>query len=553
MRYCRSTICYLPFLITMICCMPALALSPDQLLLIANSNSLEGGLLVKHYCEVRGVPKENVLALTLPAGEDISFMDYERLVVPQVRRYLRQHQLEKKIRCLVTFYGMPIRIRAQQNTPDLQSESQGLAQGLRRIVPKLEPMVVSAENFAASVDPDFQPQMGGGSTEDLTLRANRAGLAILLAMNHQSDPAQKKATLDRFINTFTPLFGLGPLLDRPGVHVNFSDTPAGQRAKKIVDEYQAAKQSVASLKDRPYDPSARQELRRLIGEYFGLLEYARLFQGQEDFIQTADAESALDNELPLVMWDYYPRTRWLMNPYRYDSPPRHLPPTFMTMRIDAPTADIARRMIDDSIAVEKTGLKGLMVIDARSAGSHADGYAECDLHLRYLAELVKAKAKISLMYDDRAELITRPPGNHIKNVALYVGWYSPNAYVPAFDFVPGSVGFHIASFTMTTLHSFPGNWCTGLMHDGIDATLGPCDEPYLSAFPLPDEFFPLLMTGKLPLAEVYWKTTPMTSWMMSMIGDPLYTPFKVNPPLAVSDLPITLQGAITEDDSGLGR
>ena len=61
------------------------------------------------------------------------------------------------------------------------------------------------------------------------------------------------------------------------------------------------------------------------------------------------------------------------------------------------------------------------------------------------------------------------------------------------------------------------------------ATLGPVSEPYLIAFPLPDDFFPLLMTGKQSLLEVYFRTVPHLSWQMILIGDPLYTPFRKNP------------------------
>ena len=47
----------------------------------------------------------------------------------------------------------------------------------------------------------------------------------------------------------------------------------------------------------------------------------------------------------------------------------------------------------------------------------------------------------------------------------------------------------------------------GLLIDGVVGTLGPVAEPYLQSFPTADEFFPLLLTGKLTLAEVYWRTT----------------------------------------------
>jgi hypothetical protein len=81
----------------------------------------------------------------------------------------------------------------------------------------------------------------------------------------------------------------------------------------------------------------------------------------------------------------------------------------------------------------------------------------------------------------------------------------------------------------------------GLLKDGVAATLGPVSEPYLQSFPPPDEFFPLLLTGRLTLAEVYWKTELMASWRMCLVGDPLYTPFEADPQMKVESLPVPLQ------------
>ena len=94
---------------------------------------------------------------------------------------------------------------------------------------------------------------------------------------------------------------------------------------------------------------------------------------------------------------------------------------------------------------------------------------------------------------------------------------------------------------MTSLRTQSNQWCRGLLLDGIAATLGPVNEPFLQAFPPPDEFFPLLMTGKYTLAEVYWKTLPSVSWQMAIIGDPLYNPFKARPALAIEALPQPLR------------
>jgi hypothetical protein len=76
-----------------------------------------------------------------------------------------------------------------------------------------------------------------------------------------------------------------------------------------------------------------------------------------------------------------------------------------------------------------------------------------------------------------------------------------------------------------------------LLQDGVGATEGSVAEPYLQSFPPADEFFPLMLTGKLTLAEAYWRTTPMVSWMQCCVGDPLYNPFLHNPQLSMADLP----------------
>ena len=122
---------------------------------------------------------------------------------------------------------------------------------------------------------------------------------------------------------------------------------------------------------------------------------------------------------------------------------------------------------------------------------------------------------------DSAEGLFQP--GDCPDTALYCGWYSLGRYVGAFTWKPGSVGYHIASAECQTLKE-PGSqvWCKRMLEEGVAATLGPVTEPYLSSFPLPDHFFPILMTGELPLLEVYFRTVPHVSWMQILIGDPFY-------------------------------
>src|SRR4029077_17075437 len=114
-----------------------------------------------------------------------------------------------------------------------------------------------------------------------------------------------------------------------------------------------------------------------------------------------------------------------------------------------------------------------------------------------------------------------------KYAALYCGWERLGKSVAPFDWVPGAIGYHMASSEMTTLRDANSQvWCKKMLEDGVAATIGPVYEPYLGAFPRPEEFFALLVQGDLTLAECYWRTTPFTSWNMALVGDPLYRPFK---------------------------
>jgi uncharacterized protein (TIGR03790 family) len=111
--------------------------------------------------------------------------------------------------------------------------------------------------------------------------------------------------------------------------------------------------------------------------------------------------------------------------------------------------------------------------------------------------------------------------------ALYCGWYSLSRYVDAFDWVPGAVGYHIASGECGTLRAGSGQgWCKRMLEDGVAATVGPVGEPYVQAFPVPEIFFSLLGDGDYTLAEVYFLSLPFLSWQMVLVGDPLYRPFK---------------------------
>jgi uncharacterized protein (TIGR03790 family) len=226
---------------------------------------------------------------------------------------------------------------------------------------------------------------------------------------------------------------------------------------------------------------------------------------------------------------------WIPNPffagYKAKDLARNREKVMIVSRVDGPTEDTVKRVIDESMETEKKGLTGKAYFDARwprpseEKNNKTDvGYGFYDRSIHRAADLVKKSGRMPVVVNDREELFQ--PGE-CPDAALYCGWYSLAQYVDAFKWRPGSVGYHIASSECRTLKQIESQvWCKRMLEEGIAATLGPVGEPYVQAFPIPEMFFEFLLDGSWTLAECYALSQPFWSWQLVLIGDPLYRPFK---------------------------
>jgi uncharacterized protein (TIGR03790 family) len=299
------------------------------------------------------------------------------------------------------------------------------------------------------------------------------------------------------------------------------------------------------LANQPRDAPARDRLRRFVADKSGAFVLHQVIEAQIAWVTVDETDASVDSELALALFPDYPRYRWQPNPLQRPATPDG-PRAVMTARIDGPTPQIARRIIDNAIGTEKAGLRGTAVFDSRGLpekkGNTLDGYGWYDQAIRNAAAYVSDKTDLKVFIDDRPQVILP---NTVENVATYVGWYSLQNYVPGSKFVSGAVGYHVASLELTSLRNPASKeWVSNLLRDGLDATLGAVSEPYLHAFPRPEEFFPILYTGQYTLAETYWLTVPMTSWKLILIGDPLYRPYAAGPAVKFEDLPPGIRGAL---------
>ncbi len=247
-------------------------------------------------------------------------------------------------------------------------------------------------------------------------------------------------------------------------------------------------------------------------------------------VRQRDPVASVDSELSLVKVRNYPLPDWLPNPYFIQFQQQKIEykkgQVMMVSRLDGPDADTVRRIIDESLAVEKRGLRGTAYFDARwpkaVPGKQLSGYTLYDDAIHRAAEI--SKKVLPTVLNDTEALFQK---GEAPEAALYCGWYSLAQYVDGFSWQPGAVAYHIASAECTTLKEQGSQvWCKRLLEEGVAATIGPVGEPFVQGFPLPQLFFGLLLDGDFTLVEAYTLSLPFISWKMVLIGDPLYQPFR---------------------------
>ena len=88
------------------------ALEPDEILVIANSDIAASVQIAQYYCEKRAVPTANILALPLGTSlsDTITRDNYEKQLAEPIRSRLASPEFAGKIRCLLTTYGVPIKV-----------------------------------------------------------------------------------------------------------------------------------------------------------------------------------------------------------------------------------------------------------------------------------------------------------------------------------------------------------------------------------------------------------------------------------------------------------
>jgi uncharacterized protein (TIGR03790 family) len=515
-------------------------IKPSQVLIIANSKVPESIQLANLYAQGRQIPSRNIIALPLPTKEEITRDQYNTLLACPVREFLTRMKLENKIKVLVTMYGVPLKIGAAVPTALERQCADEIKQKYFSVFSELEKrysdLVLMAKlplSTPTTLPGRQEIDQFSKSVPAIAQKIEQTYKLIVPAIQRNNDLVEQNRLANQFGAIRMDIEGQGSFVKAVKANNLAQGNLLQSELQKKEKQFYPSLMIMPPLRSNALVYEQAHEIGGLILELQTLKEdYDRLMQ--------KESASAVDSELSLVLWGPYPLAGRLPNALNPRFKDNLLitgkEPTLMVSRLDGPSVATVQRMIRESLAVEKNGLAGNVYIDARGIHKNDGGFFVFDENLRNLAGELKKQTSLPVIVDDQATLF---PKDSCPNAAVYCGWYSLRNYVPAFTFVPGSVGYHIASFEATTLkHPQTNEWVKKMLDNGITATLGAVDEPYLDAFPLPSEFFSLLMTGRETLVEAFYKTSRYNSWRIILIGDPLYRPFAQKAPLAGKAVPL---------------
>ena len=545
---------YIPILLlTFSVAAPARAeLTPDEVAVIAMAESDQSRQLAEYYAKARAIPESQILLLEGKPGGTMSRALWQQQAQPAIRAWLADNARRGKIRCLVTSWDVPLRIgRRSPDAPEVIARQDYLSRSRASLVERFSDLIKEIDSLAPGEQPPERPALDG-ETESGTLTSQldsafKAAQARLEGVESEEEKKQGGKVLERAFVTGGGISALLRLVTRGGSPDNLKPETARQ-LEGLKGQLQGLGAGLQALAGLPDTVTRDLQILKVLQKISGLLGAIRWIDQQRELLKANETHASFDSELSLLHWGDYPLFRWMPNlmHYRHEGQAATDLDTLMVSRLEAPTFELAKKLVDTAIATEKTGLTGKVYLDARGMKfdpkvDKPGSYGTYDQSLRDLAERLEKHTELEVVLDDQAKLFQQ---RDCPDAALYCGWYSLAKYVDAFDWRPGAVGYHLASSEATTLRTPGGKvWCNAMLEDGICATLGPVHEPYLASFPLPDDFFSLLLTGRYTLAEVYYRSKPFGSWAMVLVGDPLYNPFKNKPPLSEDALPERITGA----------
>src|SRR5688572_20376291 len=189
------------------------------------------------------------------------------MIAAPVRQYLKEEGLQDKVTCLVTFYGVPLRVGVRLTPQDEQRELAALDGQKKKLAEEVQKALADLEGKALAADASFKPaalppgapQTAAESPEWLARRAEWAYRALARHVDGAATPAERLARSNELLKQMQALGGPATVVRAMAGHLTSPQTPDDQRRALTVlaDQVQKAHDELMHVQQNPYDAASR--------------------------------------------------------------------------------------------------------------------------------------------------------------------------------------------------------------------------------------------------------------------------------------------------------
>jgi uncharacterized protein (TIGR03790 family) len=111
-----------------------LSLTPEEIVVVANKMAWYSVELARYYMKMRNIPYKNLVQIKAAEEEVCSREDYDKNIASPIRAFLKKNDPNgDRFHCLVTMYGIPLRVLAPKLTSEDQKQLGELQKRLEHI------------------------------------------------------------------------------------------------------------------------------------------------------------------------------------------------------------------------------------------------------------------------------------------------------------------------------------------------------------------------------------------------------------------------------------
>jgi len=215
------------------------ALEPNEILVIANRDIPASLSIARDYCTKRGVRPGNLLSLGL--GSDMKYTitrdSYEKDLAEPIRRKLAGLKFDDSIRCLLTVYGVPVRVEGRGPLSGKENSLKQLEASAKALKQKIEQLQNSGSTASTFEKHRLSRKLTGIESEMDRINGKETGasvdseLSLVLRKDYELYRWQQNTLKDGVFDlAFDTL--MVSRLDGPGVAVVSALVDKAMRAEK---------------------------------------------------------------------------------------------------------------------------------------------------------------------------------------------------------------------------------------------------------------------------------------------------------------------------------